>query len=577
MSYEYGTGQQGLNYPNPYVIQNKFLFIKVVLFLISTLCLFLLAKNDLDNNMYSKMIIELVFAFLFIGYSISMGVTLSKQIRVFFGRGQPANLAPEIPLDHAGTSNIANQLKETVRQGALIMDTPNVPFSGFLYNWLKELIIAPKEIRILTEHVFGNIIKICILICCFLISTLFSYNTNASGYLGLFFIFITSYLVIKPLIKKDFNEINITLSSFWKLLFLSVFFPIMIIFINKSYPQILPSLDNFNFSIQSFSILLIVLFCEIINLLALNQQLTKPDGITTAFEQTAITFNAHPNQLLVEIERKLQSNWTETIPHRIYSKLIPQITNETTGNFYGLVMQESQPMAPDTKNTPLTLSYAVNDPKLLKLLYIESLSFLLNLICLSFIFFSIYNINLTNSFYGISWLPLIITFLSLSSYLNKISHELWGRFDFESTLYIFEWQGNFNKAKMNFGNHLKDTIQSEKNIINIDGMTLRVWVTKLYTVVFGHGLNSSNNPRKIIKMIGLKEDCKDWLNHIVSFLESQSMILKTTSQEDLKNANKLSQLNSLISQTNENKTNNIDLSVLGSIEENVNKIKGQYE
>ena len=51
---------------------------------------------------------------------------------------------------------------------------------------------------------------------------------------------------------------------------------------------------------------------------------------------------------------------------------------------------------------------------------------------------------------------------------------------------------------MNFGNHLKDTIQSEKNIINIDGMTLRVWVTQLQTVVFGHGINSENNPRKII-------------------------------------------------------------------------------
>ena len=29
MSYEYGTGQQGLNYPNPYVLQNKFLFSKI--------------------------------------------------------------------------------------------------------------------------------------------------------------------------------------------------------------------------------------------------------------------------------------------------------------------------------------------------------------------------------------------------------------------------------------------------------------------------------------------------------------------------------------------------------------------
>lgn len=563
MSYEYGTGQQGLNYPNPYIVQNKFLFIKVILFGFSSLILFWLAKNDLDKNMYSKMTIELIFSFLFVGYSVTMGLTLSKQVRVFFGRGQPASLAPEVPLNQAGTSNAATQLKETVRQGALIIDTPTVPFSGFLYNLFKDLIIAPKEIRDLTEHVFGNIIKIGILVGCFLLSSLFSYNTNASGYLGLFFILITSWIIIKPLIFNGFNNLNITLLSFWKLLFLSVFFPIAIIFINKSYPQFLPNLDAFNFSMQSLLILIIILFSEFLNLWALFNQLTKPDGITTSFEQEAVSFNAHPNQILVELERKLQSSWIATIPHRIYSKIIPQISNDNTGNFYGLVMQESQPMAPESKNIPLTFSQAINDLKLSKLIYIESLGFLLNLTCLSFIFSSIYNMHYTNSFEGISWFPLVITLLALSSYLHKICHQLWGRFDFESTLYVFEWQGNFNKAKMNFGNHLKDTIQSEKNIINIDDMTLRVWITKLHTVVFGHGINSENNPRKIIKMIGLKNDCKNWLNHIVSFAQSQSMLLKTTSNNDLKNAHNLSQLNSLNSTNN---TNN-NSSILGGIDD----------
>lgn len=563
MSYEYGTGQQGLNYPNPYIVQNKFLFIKVILFGFSSLILFWLAKNDLDKNMYSKMTIELIFSFLFVGYSVTMGLTLSKQVRVFFGRGQPASLAPEVPLNQAGTSNAATQLKETVRQGALIIDTPTVPFSGFLYNLFKDLIIAPKEIRDLTEHVFGNIIKIGILVGCFLLSSLFSYNTNASGYLGLFFILITSWIIIKPLIFNGFNNLNITLLSFWKLLFLSVFFPIAIIFINKSYPQFLPNLDAFNFSMQSLLILIIILFSEFLNLWALFNQLTKPDGITTSFEQEAVSFNAHPNQILVELERKLQSSWIATIPHRIYSKIIPQISNDNTGNFYGLVMQESQPMAPESKNIPLTFSQAINDLKLSKLIYIESLGFLLNLTCLSFIFSSIYNMYYTNSFEGISWFPLVITLLALSSYLHKICHQLWGRFDFESTLYVFEWQGNFNKAKMNFGNHLKDTIQSEKNIINIDDMTLRVWITKLHTVVFGHGINSENNPRKIIKMIGLKNDCKNWLNHIVSFAQSQSMLLKTTSNNDLKNAHNLSQLNSLNSTNN---TNN-NSSILGGIDD----------
>lgn len=571
MSYEYGTGQQGLNYPNPYVLQNKFLFSKIILFSLSSLILFFLAKNDLDKNLYSKMFIELIFSFIFIAYTISIGLKLSKQVRVFFGRGQPASLAPEVPLDHVGTSNVANQLKETIRQGALIMETPTVPFSGFLYNWFKDLIIAPKEIRTLTEHVFGNIIKTCILLGCFLISSIFSYKTNASGYLGLFFIVSTCWLVITPLIKNGFNEINITLNSFWKLITLSIGFPIIIIFTNQLSPNFLPNLSYFNFSAQSLTILVVILLAESLNLYSLKKQLNKPDGITTSFEQKSVSFNSHPNQLLVEIERKLQDNWTATIPNRIYSKIIPQISADTTGNFYGLVMQESQPMAPDNKNIPLSLSSVINDNKLSCLLFIETLGFLLNLGCLSFIFSSIYNLDSINLIHGLSWFPLILTFLALSSYLSRVCHELWGRFDFESTLYIFEWQGNFNRAKMNFGNHLKDTIQSEKNIINIDNMTLRVWITQLQTVVFGHGINSENNPRKIIKMVGLKEDCKNWLNHVAQFAESQSMILKPTSKDDFKNANSLSQLNGLSSQATEFNKNNTDSSVLGALDDDFNK------
>ena len=517
----------------------------MILFGISAIGLFFLAKIDLDKGFYSKMIVELVFSFLFIGYAISVGFTLSKQIRVFFGRGQPANLAPEIPLEHVGTSQLSDQLKETIRQGALTISTPTIPFSGFLYNFFKELIIAPKEIRDLTELVFSNIIKIGILITCFLLSTLFSYKTNASPYVGLFFMAVTSWLIIKPLLKTGFNDVKITMFSFWKLLLLSVFFPISIIIINKAYPSLLPNLDGFNFLTQSFLILFVVLCSELLNLFALKNQLVKPDGITTSFEQKAVSFNAHPNQIMVEIERKLQLGWVSTIPNRVYSRVVPEIAKGSTGNFYGLSMQESQPMATEAKSVPLTASNAINDSRMSKLIYIEMVGFLLNLICLSFILSSIYKMHSSNSLFGISWIPLIITFLALSSYLNKICHVLWGRFDFESILYVFEWKGNFNQAKMNFGNHFKDTIQSEKNIINIDGMTLRVWVTKLNTVVFGHGINSENNQRKIIKMVGLKQDCKDWLDYISDFAESQSMILKTTSKDDMINATAMAQLNSV--------------------------------
>ena len=162
MSYEYGTGQQGLNYPNPYTIENKVILVRTIIFFIMALGLLGLAKVVLDKSEYVSLIVYLAIATGFLYLAITSAYRLSQQYQVYFGRGQPASLAVELPLDQHGTSESASKLKETIRQGALTIEPPTNPLSGFLYSHFPHLIIAPKDIRTITEHLFSNIIKLLI-------------------------------------------------------------------------------------------------------------------------------------------------------------------------------------------------------------------------------------------------------------------------------------------------------------------------------------------------------------------------------------------------------------------------------
>jgi len=52
--------------------------------------------------------------------------------------------------------------------------------------------------------------------------------------------------------------------------------------------------------------------------------------------------NCPPSQLLDELDRKLQQEWTEKIANRRYCKITPKITGSTS-SFAGELLEETQP------------------------------------------------------------------------------------------------------------------------------------------------------------------------------------------------------------------------------------------
>ena len=89
-------------------------------------------------------------------------------------------------------------------------------------------------------------------------------------------------------------------------------------------------------------------------------------------------------------------------------------------------------------------------------------------------------------------------------------------------------KGNYQSAKMNYGNKISDHIQSQKQVINIETMTLRVWMAEVETVAYG-----KDAARSILSMRRLKDESRLLHDHLSKFGQQQSMIVAPTSSVDL--------------------------------------------
>jgi NADH pyrophosphatase NudC (nudix superfamily) len=100
--------------------------------------------------------------------------------------------------------------------------------------------------------------------------------------------------------------------------------------------------------------------------------------------------------------------------------------------------------------------------------------------------------------------------------------------------------GNYQSAKLDYGNQFTDRIKTKKQIINIETMTMRVWVAQLETVSFG-----KNSQRWLIGMRGLPDKASYLTQHLSRFAAEQSIIVAPISGTDVQKVTALGVLNQL--------------------------------
>ena len=290
--------------------------------------------------------------------------------------------------------------------------------------------------------------------------------------------------------------------------------------------SMLPDLSWASFGSQAFVILLALAIIEGVFFIAVQKHIDEPPPVSKVDTLGTASFNSDPNLLMQEIDREMQRNWAHSIPNRRYARILPNIAlNQRAGNFKGSMLEETQPMAPSAFKK-MDWSVVLAYPRFFWLMVIDALGVALTLAgTVALVLFAVQFDPMQDWRPVMSFASLGMSLVAVSGYAFKSAHQLWGRFDFESTLTWVEMEGSFIRSKIDLGNRLQDRVFTERDVINVENMTLRVWVIHLRSVVFGHKSNGSATRRIITGMSGQPDEATYLKDLVTQFAAAQSIVV----------------------------------------------------
>ncbi len=535
MSYEYNAESRKLDFPNPFYAENWFLALATAILVVGGIGLLVLSRGAIATGHGLRGMLPLLLGLGVLIAGLRKGGQLLQQLRFFFGRSRPAGLATELAADVNGRSEGSEELKETLRQNALKYPEPQGPLNGLLYAWIRDLIFAPRPVQFIAQRQFQTAIAILVTLLSFLVAWLGFGDGKAADWMGLFYFGFSVLLLVRPLESGAGARADVGMRGLIGLILAAIFVPVLLPLVAPS----LPSLDWLSLNVQTLFLLLAALLGVGLYFVALMHQMTGLPPTNMAREQTSLSMNCHPKQLMDELDRTLQDGWVERIPNRRYARTMPVIGNGA-GMFAAELVEETQPM-PGADQHRVDLGAAFTLPRYRFIAWLDVVG--LALIALGtgwlLLFGAEFRPDAVDS-HLFSLLTLGLSMLVVGFYCLKAGHVLWGRFDFASRLVWVEMQGNYQSAQMNFGNTFTDRVKTEKQLINIETMTLRVWTAELDSVIFG-----KNAQRFIIGLRGVPDFARQLASHLVDFAQEQSVIVAPTSRADMAKSAVLGAMNML--------------------------------
>ena len=543
MSYEYSSDQAQLDFPNPYRVENMLWAVRAAILVVCAVALLFLARKHLAVQAFSSFVVPVALGVFLLVLGAWNFVRIAQQLRVFFGRGQPAGLAAELATDAAGSSPDANALMQTVRQGTLEFAIPNGALNGVLYSIVQHLITAPAYIQNVLQNRFSNLASYAFLLVVMLVAMLFVLGSPVQSWVGGFFLGLVVFMAVKPVSGGNADaKVSFNLTQIVILTLVAILGPVALTFLQNK----LPDLSWANFGVQAFTILLALALIEGVFFIAVQKHIDPPPPVSKVDTLGTASFNSDPNLLMQEIDREMQRNWAQRIPNRRYARILPAIAlNQRAGNFKGLMLEETQPMAPSAFSK-MDWSVVMAYPRFFWLMVIDALGVVLTLAgTVALVIFAVQFDPLQDWRPVLGFATLGLSLVAVGGYAFRSAHQLWGRFDFESTLTWIEMEGSFIRSKIDLGNRLQDRVFTERDVINVENMTLRVWVTQLRSVVFGHQSHGSATRRIITGMLGQPKEAAYLKDLVTQFAGAQSIVVAPNSIEDARRMATMGAMNQL--------------------------------
>ncbi|WKB54077.1 zinc ribbon domain-containing protein [Eleftheria terrae] len=523
MGYDYSSESQRLELPNPYRLQNLWLW----------LCAALLAGGGLLCLWWSREALQaqslrLVLAPLLAGLALVAGGlfaagTAARRLRFFFGRGRPASLAPELAPGTTGGSPRAGYYKDMLRQGGLTYPEPQGALDGLLYHAVPRLITAPHAVQTLAQRHFFNLAAMLATALSFAVSWWLLGTEASRPWVGILYFLFGAFFLLKPVLSDQ--QARLTMASVVGLVAAALLAPVLIGLVGAR----LPSLGSFSLSGQTAVMLGTGLLAVTLVALAVLAQVGELPSTQASGEQLKLSMNAPPHLLLDELDRKLQQEWTERIPNRRYARLEPSIDpGRNAGPFAGELLEETQPM-PQGGTVAPTLASALAHRAHRWLVALDLYATLLVAIAVGFLLYFVRAFDVTAAWQDnrLSMAGTSTLLLLVALFCFKASQALWGRFNFESVLVWVELAGTWQRSRVGTGNQLSSRLHTDSEIVRTEAMTLRVWRARIESVVFG-----KDGERQVTAMFSTAMEARDLAAHLAAFGRSQSVLVAPGSEED---------------------------------------------
>ncbi len=523
MSYEYGSESKRLELPNPYRLQNRLLWLCGALLILAGVVSLLWARSAMASSDLRLAAAPLVAGLLLLAAGLAAAATAATRLRFFFGRGRPASLAPEIPPGANGDSPAATTIKEILRQGGLTYPEPQGAIEGLLYHWAPTLITAPREVQALARRYMFNLAAIAATLVSFLFSWFVFGNVVTRPWIGILYFVFGVVFLLRPVLSQ--HKARVTTASLVGLVAVAILGPVAIGLVAAK----LPPLGAFTLDTQTFVMLVTALVACALAMVAILAQVDAAPQTRASVEQQRLSMNAPPSTLMTELDRVMQSNWTERIPNRRYARIEPVTAAATpAGNFAGELFEESQPLPTSGTEAP-TVTAALAAPRHRALLLIDLYATVLVLAAIGMTLLFVRHFDATAPWqqnrFSLVGTSAILAFVA--AFCFQASARLWGRFNFESILTWVEMVGSWQTSRIGTGNNFSSRMNTENNVVRTEAMTLRVWRARIESVVFG-----KDDARQVTAMFSTEQEAKALAEQLMQFARSQSVLVAPFSGED---------------------------------------------
>jgi hypothetical protein len=523
VAYDYSSESKLLELPNPYQLQNRLLWLCAALLVAAGVTSLFWARDALQGASLRMAAAPLLAGLAMLAAGVACAATAARRLRFFFGRGRPASLAPEIPMGATGGSPAADKVKEILRHGGLTYPEPKGAIEGLLYNWAPTLITAPLVVQSLAQRTMFNLAAIVATLLSFTVSWLLFGTETTRPWIAILYFLFGAFFVLRPVLSDA--RARLTAMSLVGLIAVAILGPVAIGLIGSH----LPSLGGFSLATQTTVMLLAALVACGFAMAAVLAQVDQAPQTRASVEQLRLSMNAPPATLMDELDRNLQSAWTERIPNRRYARIDPVVHAATpSGSFAGELFDETQPLpVAGTKAPGFGAALAESRHRGLLLLDLFATALMIAAIAFGLSFVHGFDALAAGQPDRYSLLGTATILAFVAAFCFKSAAALWGRFNFESVLVWVEMVGSYQTSRIGTGNNFSSRMNTENDVVRTEAMTLRIWRARIESVVFG-----KDAQRQVTAMFSTEQEAKALAAQLSEFARGQSVFVAPTSSVD---------------------------------------------